>query len=97
MLRYHLSSRLIFLSLPFYDEVSCSAGVLTMNYLDDLAKFENPTSEETRKEVRERGDRPESWVPHGDFKGSLDDAFHLWDAVSNSVEDLLYGLDTDVR
>ena len=50
-----------------------------MHYLDDLSNYEDPTSESTRAEVKKKG---QEWIMHGDFSGSLDDAFRIWDAVS---------------
>lgn len=50
-------------------------------YLDELFTRDDPTSEATRAEMKAKG--PE-WCQYCDFAGSLDDAFHLWDAVSPS-------------
>ena len=67
-----------------------------MHYLDDLCDYTTPTSLETRKEVRTKG---QDWIQKSDFSGSLDDAFQLWDAVS-AVDlvavDCQYSLDTQV-
>ena len=53
-----------------------------MHYLDDLCKYQDPTSEESRSEVRTKG---QDKFPHVDFSGSLDDAFRIWDAVSDDT------------
>ncbi len=50
-----------------------------MHYLDDLSNYADSTSESTRAEVKKKG---QEWIMHGDFSGSLDDAFRIWDAVS---------------
>ena len=50
-----------------------------MHFLDDLCKYPDPTSERTRAEVKKKG---QEWIMHGDFSGSLEDAFRIWDAVS---------------
>ena len=50
-----------------------------MHYLDDVCGSQNPDAEETRNEVKARG---QDKFPHVDFGGSLDDAFSTWDAVS---------------
>ena len=70
---------LICLSLPLYEEHSCALGIITMNYLDELCGSNQPTSEDTRQEIKIKS---QEWVPHSDVAGSLEDAFHLWDAVS---------------
>ena len=36
--------------------------------------------ESVREEVKVKS---QGWIPHSDIAGSLDDAFHLWDAVSH--------------
>ncbi|MCJ1281580.1 hypothetical protein MMC26_000900 [Xylographa opegraphella] len=69
----------ISLSLPFYEDTSCAVGILFKSYLDELAKMDEPTSESTRVEVK---DKAQSWLKHGDFRGSFDDSLRLWDAVS---------------
>lgn len=53
-----------------------------MHFLDDLCNYPDPTSESTRAEVKKKG---QAWIMHGDFSGSLDDAFRIWDAVSERV------------
>ena len=58
-----------------------------MHFLDDLCTYPEPTSETTRAEVKRKG---QDWIMHGDFSGSLDDAFKIWDAVS---EMRLIGMD----
>ena len=67
-------------SLPFFGEDSCALGVLTLIYLDELYTREDPTSEAVRKEIKERSSE---WMENsGDTCASLDNAFHIWDAVS---------------
>lgn len=51
-----------------------------MHYLDELCNRENPTSNETKLEVKLEGQV--SWLAGSDFSESLDDVFNLWDAVS---------------
>ena len=53
-----------------------------MHYLDDVCGSQNPNAEETRNEVKARG---QDKFPHVDFGGSLDDAFSTWDAVSGTI------------
>lgn len=53
-----------------------------MHFLDDLCNYPDPTSVNTRAEVKKKG---QEWIMHGDFSGSLDDAFRIWDAVSGWV------------
>jgi hypothetical protein len=65
--------------LPLYDEHSCALGVVTMTYLDEICTRTEPTMEKVREEMKLKS---QGWVPHSDVPGSLDDAFHLWDAVS---------------
>ena len=50
-----------------------------MHYLDDLCSYPDPSSERVRAEVKDKG---QEWIMHGDFSGSLKDAFQIWDAVS---------------
>ena len=50
-----------------------------MHFLDDLCTYPDPTSASTRGEVKAKG---QEWIMYGDFSGSLDDAFRIWDAVS---------------
>ena len=57
-------------------------GILFKSYLDELSKMDEPTSEATRAEVK---DKAQSWLKHGDFRGSFDDSLRLWDAVSLRV------------
>ena len=70
-------------SLPFYSDESCALGIVTKTYLDELIQREDPTSKENRLEMRQKG---QSWVGYADFEASLDDAFHLWDAVSRGSQ-----------
>ncbi|MCJ1317213.1 hypothetical protein MMC15_002536 [Xylographa vitiligo] len=73
----------ISLSLPFYEDTSCAVGILFKSYLDELSKMDEPTSEATRAEVK---DKAQSWLKHGDFRGSFDDSLRLWDAVYENVK-----------
>lgn len=66
-------------SLPLYDEHSCALGVVTMTYLDEISTRTEPTMDKIREEMKYKS---QGWVPHSDIPGSLEDAFHLWDAVS---------------
>ena len=50
-----------------------------MYYLDDLQVYPEPTSEETREEVKTKG---QEWIRNCDFRGSLNDAYKIWDSVS---------------
>lgn len=50
-----------------------------MTYLDELCTRDDPTLETTRSEMKVKS---QSWIEYSDFPGSLDDALHLWDAVS---------------
>ena len=65
--------------LPLYDEHSCALGVVTMTYLDEISTRTEPTVDNVREEMKYKS---QGWVPHSDVPGSLEDAFHLWDAVS---------------
>ena len=71
---------LIFCSLPFYSEDSCALGIVIKTYLDELCTREDSVSEQTRAEMKMKG---QGWVDYADFNGSLEDAFVLWDAASN--------------
>ena len=66
-------------SLPLYDEHSCALGIAVMTYLDELCTRDDPTLESTWSEMKIKS---QSWIEYCDFPGSLDDALHLWDAVS---------------
>lgn len=76
----------ISLSLPFLLPTDCGLGIAVKHYLDELpAVGGNPESEEVKEEVKERG--PRSWFPHAeDFRGDLERAFQLWDAVYAGVK-----------
>lgn len=50
-----------------------------MTYLDEICSRPEPTLEIVREEMKLKS---QSWIPHSDIAGSLDDAFQLWDAVS---------------
>ena len=78
--RCHGVALLILRSLPLYDEHSCALGNLTLHYLDELCTRETPTADDTKKEVKDLGQK--MWITKSRFSESLDDAFHLWDAVS---------------
>ncbi|MCJ1288797.1 hypothetical protein MMC34_000326 [Xylographa carneopallida] len=73
----------ISLSLPFYEDTSCAVGILFKSYLDELSKMGEPTALATRTEVK---DKAQSWLKHGDFRGSFNDSIRLWDAVYHSVK-----------
>ena len=70
-------------SLPFYEGRSCTLGFLTVQYLEDVNIFlkDGETAESACKEAREKGQF--EWFTSSDFGASLDNAFHLWDAVSH--------------
>lgn len=65
-------------SLPFHSENSCALAIATKTYLDELSLRDDPNSESARAETKEKG---QGWVINSEFKASLNDAFHLWDAV----------------
>lgn len=67
-------------SLPLYEESSCALGNLTLHYLDELCTRDDPTAEDTKREMKERGQK--TWFTKSNFSESLEDAFHIWDAVS---------------
>lgn len=50
-----------------------------MTYLDEISTRAEPTMENVREEMKYKS---QGWIPHSDIPGSLEDAFHLWDAVS---------------
>ena len=68
-------------SLPFYNVNSCALGIAVKTYLDELNTRDDPTSEETRAEMRDKG---REWFSYSDFSPSLDDAFKLWDVVGGA-------------
>lgn len=76
-------------SLPLFEQHSCALGVLTMHYLDHLCENETPTAVGIRQEVKAKG---QTWIRDSDFSRSLDDAFHIWDAVSGSTKGTKLGL-----
>ena len=47
-------------------------------YLDELLYHGDKITPEIREEMKTKG---QGWVEFADFNGSLEDAFHLWDAV----------------
>ena len=59
-------------SLPLFEEPSCALGNLTLHYLDELCTREDPTAEDTRREMKERGQK--SWFTKSKFSESLEDA-----------------------
>lgn len=70
--------------LPFIDDNDCGLGIAVRTYLDDLLHQTNPTSPETRAEVKAKG---KEWFQHSEsFAGSLDIAFRLWDAVYKGTQ-----------
>ena len=73
-------------SLPFYEDTSCAVGILFKSYLDELSKMGEPTALATRTEVK---DKAQSWLKHGDFRGSFNDSIRLWDAVSLGIATFL--------
>ena len=48
--------------------------------------MDQATSEAARAEVK---DKAQSWLKHGDFRGSFNDSLQLWDAVSLCAETLV--------
>lgn len=71
------------LSLPFIDDNDCGLGIAVRTYLDDLPLQAEPTSPDSREEVKSKG---KEWFQHSDsFTGNLNRAFTLWDAVGRSV------------
>ncbi|KAG8530352.1 uncharacterized protein KY384_004854 [Bacidia gigantensis] len=58
---------------------SCSLGIATLNYLDNLDIHGDPTAPTTREQTRKLG---QEWIQYSDFEASLNDAFTLWDATS---------------
>lgn len=58
-----------------------------MNYLDDLATYPDATSEKARSEVMGKG---QGWFQSTDFGRSLEDAFKIWDAVSEHVKTMFH-------
>lgn len=80
-IRYKKTQLLILSSLPLYDEYSCSLGIVTKTYLDELCVHEDPTAADVRAEMRIKC---QIWVQHSDLPESLNDAFRLWDAASRT-------------
>lgn len=72
----------ISLGLPFSEEHSCALGVVTMHYLDELCAHPVPISSDDRVEARTK---VKDKAQNSDINSSLDDAFKIWDAVSNHV------------
>jgi hypothetical protein len=55
-------------------------GIAVRTYLDDLLNQNNPTSEESREEVKSKG---KEWFQHSEsFTGNLERGFNIWDSVS---------------
>ena len=79
---------LMFSSLPFLRDTDCALGIAVKHYLDELSAQPEPTSEDSRNNVKEKGSK--TWFPHAvNFIGSLEHAFELWDAVSRTIVELL--------
>ncbi len=81
--------------LPLYEEHSCALGNLTLHYLDELNKCEDPTAERNRSKIKEMGQK--LWIIKSNFSESLEDAFRLWDAVSRSAYSPFLGASADKR
>jgi len=58
-----------------------------MNYLDDLSTYPKSTSVEARADVKSKG---QGWYQATEFRHSLNDAFKIWDAVSEHVKSLVF-------
>lgn len=55
------------------------------HYLDELAAHAEPTSAAAKATVKEEKG-PREWFPHAqDFRGDLEKAFSLWDAVGSEM------------
>ncbi len=54
-----------------------------MCYLDYLQAEPDPTSEKVREEMKTKC---QEWIQNSDFRGSLNDAYRIWDSVSGSVD-----------
>ena len=54
-----------------------------MCYLDYLQMNADPTSERVREDMKIEC---QEWIQHSDFRGSLNDAYRIWDSVSSYVE-----------
>lgn len=73
------------LDLPFLHHNDCGLGIAVVSYLDELVGRPDPQSDDTKKEVRNKG--PSEWFPHGtNFRGDLENAFKLWDAVYAGIK-----------
>lgn len=72
-------------SLPFLLPVDASLGIAMKHYLDELAAHAEPTSAAAKATVKEEKG-PREWFPHAqDFRGDLERAFSLWDAVGGEM------------
>ena len=56
-----------------------------MCYLDYLQAEPDPTSERVREELKAKC---QEWFQNSDSRGSLNDAYRIWDSVSSSVDRL---------
>ena len=54
-----------------------------MCYLDQLQAEADPTSERVREDMKIKC---QEWIHNSDFKGSLNDAYRIWDSVGSSVD-----------
>jgi len=58
-----------------------------MSYLGELLGSPNPTAQQTKEAAKETG--ATKFFPHAvDFRGDLEMAFGIWDAVSQDVPPL---------
>lgn len=79
----HLKANTHLYRLPFLLSLDCSLGIAMKHYLDELSGQPDPTALKTHEEIKDKG--PKEWFPHAeDFRGDLDKAFMIWDAVSAS-------------
>lgn len=73
------------LELPFINDNDCGLGLAVRTYLETLhlTDYVDPTKEEVRKEVKEKGQK---WFNYIDsFSGSLDTGFRIWEAIYEGV------------
>lgn len=74
--------------LPFLLPYDCALGIAMKHYLDELPSFDDPTSEEAKNAVFEKGSK--EWLQYSTaFKEDIQGAFGLWDAVSAGVKQAL--------
>lgn len=74
------------LALPFLLPSDCCLGIAMKHYLDELPAAGEPTSAETKEEVYAKVDRDRSFPHTEDFRGDLQRAFALWDAVFEGMK-----------